>query len=143
MVCLPTEWEWQWVAQAGAAGLRFPWGPDWLKCGENSRESGIGRTTAVGLFPAGQVQEKEVFDLAGNVRMVPGSKRYSSRRRTRRVLCVLRGGAWNIGPGGCRAAYRFDPTPDLRDDGVGFRVCRGSPIDPWDAASLGAESLSR
>lgn len=143
VVRLPTEWEWQWVAQAGAAGLRFPWGPDWLKCGENSRESGIGRTTAVGLFPAGRVQEKEVFDLAGNVWEWCLDQRGDPSRREHGESCVLRGGAWNIGPGGCRAAYRFDFTPDLRDDGVGFRVCRGSPIDPRDAASLGAESLSR
>jgi formylglycine-generating enzyme required for sulfatase activity len=37
VVRLPTEWEWQWVAQAGAAGLRFPWGPDWRDLGETLR----------------------------------------------------------------------------------------------------------
>ena len=56
---------------------------------------------------------------------------------------VLRGGAWDDIPGGCRAARRYYGSPDDRFDFIGFRVCRGSPIDPRDAASLGAESPSR
>jgi len=59
------------------------------------------------------------------------------------VSRVLRGGAWCDDPDFCRAARRLDLTPGLRGDGIGFRVCRGSPIDPRDAASLSAETPSR
>ncbi len=143
VVRLPTEWEWQWVAQAGAAGLRFPWGSDWLECGGNSGESGIGRTTAVGLFPAGRVQEKEVFDLAGNAWEWCLKQTGDPSRRENGESSVLRGGAWGSLPDRCRAALRDVSSPGNRSYFIGFRVCRGSPIDPRDAASLGAESLSR
>jgi len=56
---------------------------------------------------------------------------------------VLRGGAWYYDPDDCRAAGRNYRTPDLRGNGIGFRVCRGSPIDPRDAAPLGAETPGR
>ncbi len=143
VVRLPTEWEWQWVAQAGAAGLRFPWGPDWRDLGANSAESGIGRTTAVGLFPAGRVKEREVYDMAGNVSEWCLNQNGDPAGREDVESRVLRGGAWFNLPDGCRAAYRLGGAPGFRDDDVGFRVCRGSPIDPRDAASLGAESPSR
>lgn len=145
VVRLPTEWEWQWMAQAGEADLKFPWGNHWRECEGNSDQSGIGRTTAVGLFPAGRVKEGEIFDVAGNVwewclnqhgdpfqwRLADGESR------------VVRGGAWVGIPDDYRAAYHRDIPPDDRDDIIGFRVCRGSPIDPRDAASLAAESPSR
>ena len=56
---------------------------------------------------------------------------------------VLRGGAWVSDPDGCRAARRFDFAPDSRNDLIGFRVCRGSPIETRDAATLDAEAPSR
>jgi len=57
---------------------------------------------------------------------------------------VLRGGAWGNDPDFCRAAGRyFSLAPVNRGDNIGFRVCRGSPIDPRDAAPLGADTLSR
>ncbi|MCB1887836.1 MAG: formylglycine-generating enzyme family protein, partial [Rhodocyclaceae bacterium] len=43
---------------------------------------------------------------------------------------VLRGGSWGYGPWGCRAAYRDNYPPDYRLNYIGFRVCRGSPIEP-------------
>jgi len=129
VVRLPTEWEWQWVAQVGAAGLRFPWGSDWLDFGGNSRESGIGRTTAVGLLPAGRVKEKEVFDMAGNVWEWCLNQEGDPSRRENGESRVLRGGAWSGIPDDCRAAYR---SVDF-----GFRVCRGSPVDSWDASVAG------
>ena len=57
--------------------------------------------------------------------------------------CALRGGAWDDILDGCRAAYRNGYPPDGRINFIGFRVCRGSPIDPRDAAPLGAETPSR
>ncbi len=61
-------------------------------------------------------------DLSGN----PG----------RGVSRVLRGGAWYADPGGCRAASRYYDRPGYRGYVIGFRVCRGAPIETLAAASL-------
>jgi hypothetical protein len=67
VVRLPTEWEWQWVAQAGAEAQEYPWRGEWNTMRANSDESGIGRTTAVGMYPLGAPECWAVLDLAGNV----------------------------------------------------------------------------
>jgi len=53
-VRLPDEWEWQWTDQSACAGFAYPWGPDWLDGRANTDESGIGRTTSVGMYPGGR-----------------------------------------------------------------------------------------
>lgn len=133
---LPTEWEWQWVAQAGAAAAEYPWHGEWNAMRANSYESGVGRTTAVGMYPLGAPAGWPVLDLAGNVwewcaneYQAPASIAPSTD-----VSRVLRGGAWGRDPGYCRAAYRYGGAPGYRFSGVGFRVCRGSPIEPLRAA---------
>ncbi|MCB1909750.1 MAG: SUMF1/EgtB/PvdO family nonheme iron enzyme [Rhodocyclaceae bacterium] len=145
VIRLPTEWEWQWVAQAGSEAREYPWGKDWQPARVNSFESGIGRTTAVGMYPLGATAKLPVMDLAGNVwewclneydvpdRVDPGVG--ASR--------VLRGGSWGNHPRSCRAAHRDDLSPGNRLDGIGFRVCRGSPIVPPAAAPLDAGSPAR
>ena len=60
-----------------------------------------------------------------------------------RKLRVLRGGSWFNFPNLCRAADRDDYAPGRRLDDIGFRVCRGSPIETRDAATLGTEAPSR
>jgi formylglycine-generating enzyme len=42
---------------------------------------------------------------------------------------MLRGGSWCNLPRNLRAAYRGNSPPDFRDNYVGFRVCRVSPIE--------------
>ncbi|MGH8510462.1 MAG: SUMF1/EgtB/PvdO family nonheme iron enzyme [Gammaproteobacteria bacterium] len=42
---------------------------------------------------------------------------------------VLRGGSWGDYPGYCRAAYRLNGSPGYRSRSLGFRVCRGAPIE--------------
>jgi very-short-patch-repair endonuclease/formylglycine-generating enzyme required for sulfatase activity len=63
---LPTEWEWQWAAQAGTEARAYPWG-DWQEGLANTSEVGLSRTTAVGLYPQG-LAECGASDLAGNLR---------------------------------------------------------------------------
>lgn len=63
---LPTEWEWQFVATGGQANFEYPWGPDWRENCANTYETGIGRTTAVGMFPQG-IAPCGALDLSGNV----------------------------------------------------------------------------
>jgi len=75
-------------------------------------------------------------------------KPYETMHQTNPVVSgdggrVLRGGAWDDDPGYCRAAYRGGLAPVDRGGSLGFRVCRGSPIETRDAATLGAEPPSR
>ena len=67
VVRLPTEWEWQWVAQAGTEEREYPWSGEWLASRANSYESGIGRTTAVGVYPLAAPDPWPIMDLVGNV----------------------------------------------------------------------------
>nr|WP_291992030.1 formylglycine-generating enzyme family protein [Candidatus Accumulibacter sp. ACC003] len=128
VVRLPTEWEWQWVAQAGTQAQKYPWRGEWNTMRANSNESGIGRTTAVGMYPPGAPDCWPVLDLAGNVRewclnphKKPG-RAYVSR--------LLRGGSWSDSPWDCLSTNRKDDAPFLRNNFIGFRVCRGAPIEP-------------
>lgn len=41
---------------------------------------------------------------------------------------VVRGGSWNDGPLACRSASRFSQPPAKRNQTVGFRVVRSSPV---------------
>ena len=145
VIRLPTEWEWQWVAQAGSEASEYPWTGGWNPMRANGYESGIGRTTAVGMYPLGAPAGWPVDDLAGNVWEwcqnpydEPGKARSKAD-----VTRVLRGGAWGNDPLDCRAADRYHDAPDGRSYGIGFRVCRGAPIEPLRAAPLNTGTLQR
>jgi formylglycine-generating enzyme required for sulfatase activity len=57
-----------------------------------------------------------------------------------RVGC---GGSWLSDPWSCRAANRGDYAPGSRNLDIGFRVCRGAPIEPLRAAPLNTGTLKR
>ena len=135
---LPTEWEWQWVAQGGGAAREYPWGAEWNPARANANEAGIGRTTAVGMYPLGVPTPWPVLDLAGNV-WEWCLNEYEQPDRTGldgEASRVLRGGSWYNVPGDCRAAYRDLLPPGYRLNHIGFRVCRGSPIELLATAPL-------
>jgi formylglycine-generating enzyme required for sulfatase activity len=125
---LPTEFEWQLAATGGDSAYIYPWGAAWDPRDEpwraNTFESGLGCTTAVGMYPAGASLEG-VLDLAGTVwewcsnsfddpgRAVPAASR---------DLRAVRGGSWINSQGFARSTVRGRYLPSHRGGGVGFRV---------------------
>ena len=43
---------------------------------------------------------------------------------------VIRGGSWFYDPWYCRSAYRINPSPDLRNYNLGFRVLTVPAVKP-------------
>jgi formylglycine-generating enzyme required for sulfatase activity len=138
-VKLPSEAEWERAARH-TDGRVFPWGSEEQgieqRC--NMSETGLGRTSTVGLFPSGNAV-CGAADMAGNVWQWTGSLwgkdydlefpypyRIDGRREdldaTRNVARVLRGGSWFNPADYARCAYRNSGAPDVRVRSVGFRV---------------------
>jgi formylglycine-generating enzyme required for sulfatase activity len=127
---LPTEWEWQQAATGGNPENGYPWGKNFESQRCNTFESGLGRTTAVGLYPQG-ISPVSALDMSGNV-WEWCSNSYDKPDRidafTHDDRRVVRGGSWNNSQGYARAAFRDHNSPDDRSSLLGFRVVCSSPI---------------
>ena len=130
-------------AARGTDGRRWPWGDTWDATRLNAEQT-IGRTSAVGIFPAGsrKVNDKgeHIYDCAGNVWewcSGPGYRSganyplkpatYDEKSYLQEVTSsvdtrALRGGSWYYVVQYTRAACRGDDNPYNRDYNVGFRV---------------------
>jgi len=75
---LPDENEWE--AAAGFDKREYAWGNEFDKNRCNMNESGIRRTSSVGIFRAGDTPEG-ISDLAGNVWEFAGSDYHKARRQ--------------------------------------------------------------
>ena len=129
---LPTEVEWEYAARGG---LDTPYG--WADQAFDATkancdvERGAGKTLPVnreGNWRNGF----GLHDMIGDV-WEWTEDQVSVDRESR----GLRGGAWDLNPDSCRAAVSISLATDGRDLDIGFRVCRGSPIETRDAATLG------
>jgi formylglycine-generating enzyme required for sulfatase activity len=128
-VRLPTEFEWQLAATGGDLSRTYPWGPQWDPVKEprraNTYESGLGRPTAVGMYPDG-ASPAGVLDMAGTVYewcLNPFSNSGDS-------YPVLRGGSCVTGHSNARSAFRFGNNPLNQARTFGFRVvCPSSDTD--------------
>ena len=148
---LPTEAEWEQAARWNLStsrvdGRSFPWestgselptDEDFsARC--NWGKTGIGQTSAVGLFPKGNA-DCGAADLAGNVwewcqsKWIKSGEHWSAKEYNdlKNGLDeeegdgdrILRGGSWQEAhPAALRAAIRYFSTPAGRINSIGFRV---------------------
>lgn len=118
---LPTEWEWQHAATGGNPDKKYPWG-DWQEGYANTSESKLGRTTAVGLYLAGQAR-CGALDMAGNVyEWCLNDHSDLTINIDNEENKILRGGALNYDYFYTTCAKRFKGNPYVRSRSYGIRV---------------------
>ncbi|MFZ4629860.1 MAG: SUMF1/EgtB/PvdO family nonheme iron enzyme, partial [Blastocatellia bacterium] len=126
LVRLPTEFEWERAAR-GMEGRVYAYGDEFDPSRANTYDTGIGQTSAVGIFPHGATPEG-VMDLTGNVwewclnryeRPVEDPTQIELGDSAERPL---RGGSLLDLQAGARAVSRFDYDPYSRFFKFGFRV---------------------
>ena len=129
---LPAEAEWEKAAGWDPAARRkrvYAWGDGWDEEKSNTDEGGVGRTSAVGVFPAGTAA-CGALDMTGNVwewtlslyrgyPYKPGDGREDPLAEGARTL---RGGSWYLTRRNARVSYRGDVPPDYFFHDIGFRV---------------------
>jgi formylglycine-generating enzyme required for sulfatase activity len=120
---LPAEWEWQWAATGGNSKYEYPWGAEWDGRVANTSESGLARTTGVGMYPAGSTK-CGALDMSGNVFewCLNEHGKPENLGLTGKNFRVVRGGSWFCDRGLARASYRFDRNPFNRLIYYGFRL---------------------
>ncbi len=133
---LPREFEWEAAARYAGDGQTdkrsYPWGGERITPEHaNYDATGLGETSAVGLFPAGRQPELDLDDLSGNVWEWCRSK-YKNPEETAvddsGDSRALRGGSWYDDQEFARAAYRSYDYPHYRYDSLRFSAGASSPI---------------
>ncbi|MHB1035291.1 MAG: SUMF1/EgtB/PvdO family nonheme iron enzyme [Pirellulales bacterium] len=134
---LPTEAEWEYACRAGSTG-KYPFGadPKALKQHAWYAENASKKTQPVAQKTA---NAWGLFDMLGNVAewcndvYEPGYYATSPAANPQGPAdgekYVLRGGAWNSRPEGCRSSARIGEDPGFQDacfarDAIGFRCVR-------------------
>lgn len=106
---LPSEEQWEKAAR-GADGQAYPWPGEFDSNKGNISGTGIGRTTAVGVFPGGE-SPYGLLDTSGNIWEWVNNKYYN-----------LRGGSFVDSPGSARCASRHSSVPSYWNWFHGFRI---------------------
>ena len=127
---LPTEWEWQQAATNGNSYQHNRWGWDWDSAVFNRAETGLRRTSAVGVYPQGTWQNGPL-DMAGNVwewclNKYDNPKSRAATEIDKSGQRVIRGGSWLLKPEYLESSDRFGYSADFRNSGIGFRLAQDS-----------------
>ncbi len=120
---LPTESEWQLACTSGHTYIAHPWGFNWDGTKSNTSESGLGRTTASGMYPAGTAN-CGCLDMIGNVWewCLNEYEQPHNIGLAGSSVRVLRGGSWFDYRDRSHATYRGKSYPLARLNYVGFRA---------------------
>ena len=131
---LPTEVQVE-AAARGKEGRLYPYGPTFDVSRSNTFESHLRRSTPVGIFD--NATPEGAYDLSGNVytwttsiydqEQYPYPYQAEDGREDPNVPSarrVVRGGSWNLSLDLARAVFRDWSDPVVRDNYLGFRVCR-------------------
>lgn len=116
---LPTEKQWESAAR-GPEGFEYPWGDTWEDGICNSEESGLGSTSAVGIFP----RDKSPFGLQDMAGSLEWCADWWEGQATFRGI---RGGSRIFDAGYHRSANRLGHVPRHRNVDLGFRVAAVPP----------------
>ena len=133
---LPTEAEWEYAARAGSK-TAWSFGDEEKNLPEYAWYDGNSGDT---LHPVAMKKPNAwgLHDMHGNVWewVADWNAPYISGSQTNPTGpkagddCVLRGGAFNVPPGGLRSACRDKTRPATRDESLGFRCARASRRQP-------------
>lgn len=128
---LPTEAEWEWFAGCGGETGHYPWGdadpePALANYGEH-----VGRTSAVGEYPA---NPWGLLDVAGNVAEWCQDPWPRGQRPSDLTARIVKGGSWNKPEDLLAVSSRRAKWGMIGTVGIGLRLV-------WDGSSTAFEAI--
>ncbi len=121
---VPTEQEWRWAAQNGTENRDYPWGQNRDSRYANTRESDLGQSVAVGMYPHGAAV-CGALDMTGNLyewclnKYDDPSQTDMDTSNERRVL---KGGTFDLKSYIGRCSSRSVGNPGFSDVSYGLRL---------------------
>ncbi len=125
---LPTEAEWEYAARSGGKKEKYAGGNTvdvltWYSdnSGMSTHKAGTKRANGLGLYDMSGNVSEWCLDWYGR-NYYKKSPKQNPLRKEKGSRRVARGGSWYDSPRFVRSAKRFRLMPDVRDNGLGFRL---------------------